>query len=1552
MENIQRFCGLSSNETFHAWDNKNKIFTNCFQWTVSSLVSHSLLLICCAYLFGISKVSYRKTNRKETWLSETLCILLSLSNIVEVILSYALKQHHPPAYVLARTLSTATWMLCLAIHVRTRSTLRQRKINSKYVFFFSVLILVSNCFSLHSVIKLIERSGNLHFENWPVLYYGVFTNFFLEFCFTITCIALLSTKLKKTSFNRGLPSLSGNVSIQADSSTLVESGASSQGSYYEEYIKLKEEQKDIFLGKAESGSNIFSKALFLWSNRLILKGYYEQLNSPEDLYTLPSSIDTGSIKERFSNMIRIQKNSSIFEEFDNKSITEYNHERKKKKHFKLSLIKSLNSAYGRRFWCLGILKFIIDVLDFAGPLLLNFLLSFMENKTEPISHGYYYALALFLSTFLSTILAGHYQYQIRIVNLQIRASLITSIYEKTLSISTSTLNGFSTGQVVNYMSTDTNRISGFTYSFHEFWSLPFKVAVCLYLLYKQVGISFLAGVGVIVLLIPINKWISSKILKLSEKVMKQKDERVKIISEILHGIRIIKLYAWEKHFKDKVNSARNKELESLKGRKYLDAFCVFFWATSTTWISILTFSLYVLLGHELTAAKVFTSIALFNILIGPINSFAWVINGLLESWVSLKRVQKFLSTPEINLDEYFIKTTNDDGDATVFELDGATFSWKDEEGYVNIELNNAGGGGEKGGEGGEEENDFVVATPFSLKNISMFVEKGQLVGITGKVGSGKSSFFAALTAEMEKNSGYIYLGEEFKGFAFVTQEPWIQHMTIRDNILFGSPYDEEKYQEVLHACALREDLSQFPAADFTEVGENGVNLSGGQKARLSLARAVYQDKDVYLLDDPLSAVDAHVAAHLFEHCIMGLLKDKTRLLSTHHKKFLWSADSVILFEDGEILSRGPPEEVLDRKESSGKEKDAPTQQESHSTTDEDKEKRETDKLVEEEEKERGAVNLHVYASYWKAAGSLVSPAIVLFVCLMTASRYLADWWLAFWISEEKQYDETTVYSLYRTEYTFGNSSKPHHHDVKYYLSVYATIAGTNSVLALIRAFLFAYGGVKAAKYFHTHLLDTILKAPVIFFDTNPIGRIINRFSSDTWSIDDSLPFIVNIVFAQASAVLGTLIITCYGIPWFSAALIPLVGIYYYTQRYYRPTSREVKRLTSVTQSPVYEHFSETLSGLMTIRAFKDTVRFISENERKLDFNQRAMYSGVVAQIWLQLRLNFIGVVMVTAVAILAVLEHHYSSVNPGLVGLAISYALSITGLLNGLINFFTESEKQFVSVERVLNYIEKTPAEDESNNNMNDEFWPPHGAVCFRNVCLQYRENLPFALEEVSFFVKAGEKVGICGRTGSGKSSLFRLLFKILDVTRGEIIIDGMNLSHISISQTRSKMAIIPQDPFLFDDTILQNLDPQGKYAAFEIDDVIQKCHLTKLVNNLGGLEGKVGERGCNLSAGQKQLMCLARALLKKSKIICIDEATASVDMETDQQIQEALRNEFVASTVLTIAHRIETIMDCDRVLVMDNGHVAEFAPPKDLLQDHESMFYSLVSETIEQQTH
>ncbi|NXF15449.1 MRP7 protein, partial [Rhodinocichla rosea] len=1276
---------------------------------------------------------------------------------------------------------------------------------------------------------------------------------------------------------------------------------------------------------AEDGESWLSRFFYTWMNPLMKRGYQQKLNQPQDVYVLPHQLQAAQVCDRPHHAQKAVR-----------------------------LLSVLHAAFGLRFYTLGLLKLADSLLDFSGPLLLNLLVNFMESRQEPLSNGILYALGLFAGSFLGALLRSQFRYEMNKMALMVRAAVISAIYRKALHISSTSLARFTVGEIVNFMSTDTDRLVNFCYSFHELWSLPVQLAVTLYLLYQQVGIAFLGGVALALLLVPINKIIANRIMVNNQEMLKHKDTRVKLMTEFLCGIRVIKFYAWEQHFSTRIKSCRAKELQKLQAISYLDALCVYMWAALPVVISIAIFVTYVLLGHQLTATKVFTALALVGMLILPLNSFPWVLNGILEAKVSLDRIQQFFELMDQDLEAYYALDSPSDT-ATAMEMQCAAFSWVPAE------------------EESTRQPSSTGSLQLHIENLS--VRKGMLLGVVGKVGSGKSSLLAAITGELIKQGGRVYVCDLEQGFGLATQEPWIQFTTVRKNILFGREYDARLFEEVLEACALSEDLNILPAGDQTEVGENGVTLSGGQKARIALARAVYQEKELYLLDDPLAAVDADVAKHIMWKCIFGVLKHKTRVLCTHRTEFLEKADALLLMDNGRIVKTGAPADILPLVEAFPKFKDTDKGdkdkglflmslrgQEEAIKTEAEESTQNHNLIHKEEEKKEGAVAFQVYKAYWMAMGSCLAVSILFSLFLMQASRNISDWWLSYWISSISQTANTSVMAcsaslpspelllfstaglvspiqdLDKTPAAPNGSA-----DVKFYLIVYGSIAGANSLFTIIRAFLFAYGALRAASVIHDRLLQRVLKATVTFFDSTPTGRILNRFSSDLYCVDDSLPFILNIFLANIYGLLGMLVIMTYGLPWIGLVLLPLAVVYFFIQRYYRFTSRELKRLHSITLSPIYTHFSETLSGLSTIRAMRATKRFELENQLHLEQNQRCLFASKTVMEWLDIRLQMIGVAVVTAIAGIAIIQHQKQLGNPGLVGLALSYALSVTHLLSDLIDSFTHTEMMMVSVERTEEYTTDIPMEPQDKLVQVSADWPSKGLVEFQQVVLAYRPGLPNALDGVSFTVYPGEKLGIVGRTGSGKSSLFLALFRMVEMKSGQILLDGIDSQLVGLEELRSRLAIIPQDPFLFSGSIRENLDPQGKRTDAELREVLEQCHLWDAVTQMGGLDSELGERGRSLSVGQRQLVCLARALLTQAKVLCIDEATASVDQKTDQLLQQTIRQRFADKTVLTIAHRLNTILDSDRVLVMQAGRVAELDSPARLSQKDGSLFQHLL---------
>ncbi|KAI4498656.1 hypothetical protein M0802_006362 [Mischocyttarus mexicanus] len=1367
---------------------------------------------------------------------------------------------------------------------------------------------------------------------------------------TVISILLLRSHYNNTSIDDVLPNLSLGFSITTVTLlilyilTLVPMNIRSQSTIFpcevgehtallntptSSYVHFPGEQDTIYLGSVMEGATLGSKLLFYWVTPLMEKGVQGLLIHTDVLFDLPENLTTSAITQKINkhSKVPVQTLTNGTEDIiANERILQQDTTVVQNK---LTLLSLLHKCFGWQFYAVGILKFIADCSSFMGPILLSRLISFIEDKNEPISYGYLYASLIIISSLIGAFCNAHFTFWMSMVGLKIRSTIVTLIYRKILYSSNVHLHQqFNFGEIVNFMTTDNDRLVNSCPSFHTFWSIPLELIVTLYLLYQQIGISFLAGVTFAVILIPINKIIANKIGILSTKLMEYKDKRVRMMGETLRGITTIKLNVWEEHFSRNILKLREKEIKYLRGRKYLDALCVYFWATTPVLISILTFATYVLLGNELNAKVVFTSMALLNMLIGPLNAFPWVLNGLTEAWVSVKRVQRMLNLPDMDISSYYMESPP--GIDIMFKNVTTVIGQNND----SVEISNVKDATKPSSSNAETKKNvtFEDNNTFNLRDINITVQKGQLVGIMGEVGSGKSLLLDAILAEISKVNGTIALNNINKGFGYVKQNPWLQYGTIRENILFGKSYDHNKYKSILEACALADDVNSLREGDLTAIGEAGNALSGGQKTRISLARAVYADKDIYLLDDVLATLDTKIAAHVFQHVILGLLKNKTRILCTHQTQYLIHADIVIEMLNGKIIKMGKPgdvipdvEDYLLSNESIGVDFNNKS---NNILSNESNQLGNLEEFAEhnEEHIERGNLKFKVYTSYITAVGRYLAISILISMILMQSSKNMTDLWLSYWVTS------TNISSLNSTikplsqklEYYLSSSTVQ---DNNYYLTVYGLLALFNSVFTLIRAFIFAYGGIQAATFIHKQLLKTVIKATNRLFDVEPLGRIINRFSSDTYTIDDTLPFITNILFAQLFGLVATIIVTSYGLPWIFLILAPLVPVYHWIQNHYRLTSRELKRLSSTALSPLYTHFNETLCGLSSIRAFRAVSRFVEENELLLEAR----------------------VALLAGVSIIAVLQHQYDIADPGLIGLAITYALSITSLLSGVVNAFTETERELIAVERVGRYLDVIPEETISGDNP-PFAWPSQGVVEFNNVVLQYRQvfkimhSIP-SLKEVSFITRPAEKIGIVGRTGAGKTSIFTSLFRLVEISSGSILIDNVNIQTLQLNALRSRLAIIPQRPFLFSGTIRENVDPLNQYPDLHIYKALEKCKVHSLVYRLGGLGAQLDEGGSNLSAGQRQLLCLVRAILHNAKIVCIDEATANVDQETDKFIQSTIKSSFRSATVITIAHRIRTIMHCDRVLVMGDGEVLEFDEPNLLIQNSDSYFYNLANQ-------
>ena len=1026
------------------------------------------------------------------------------------------------------------------------------------------------------------------------------------------------------------------------------------------------------------------------------------------------------------------------------------------------------------------------------------------------------------------------------------------------------------------------------------------------LVYLELGPAALAGVAVLAVLVPFNAAGSKFGEILQTKQLKAKDSRIKLMNEILAGIKVLKLYAWEIPFIKRILETRRKELQIIKKNAILNSFNNFTYACSPILVTLAAFTAYASVdGNVLTPQKVFVSIAYFNLMRIPLMLFPLTLREVIKTYVSLKRITEFLNAEEIQQDSIQVL---DDKDDVVVKIDQASLSW----------------------DGGEST---------ILKDLNLSVAKGKLVAIVGTVGAGKSSLLSAILGEMDLEKGKI---SKHGSVAYVGQQAWIQNLSLRDNVLFGQAFASEKYEEIIQACSLKADLQILVNGDQTEIGENGINLSGGQKQRVNLARAIYADSDIFLLDDPLSAVDSHVGKHIFDHVISNseesLLKEKTRIWVTNHLTFLPFVDHIVVMENGRILEQGNYRDLIrskslnhlvqEEQERRLTERDTNenamadevlTKPQENKLESKDEEK---GKLIQSEAAETGSVKLTVYLSYFKSLGWLSTLIFIVLVAAQESLHLTGNIWLANWS------DTNTVEKDGST------------HDTNYYLIGYALIGLSEMVIKLGNDLTYFFKCVKASKTIHKNVLDNIMKSPMRFFDTNPTGRILNRFTSDLDTIDQQIPpEFLDFAWCCIECIVVILLI-CVTTPAFIAVIIPLLVIYFFIQRIYISSSRQFKRLYSISKSPIFSHFTETINGAQTIRAYGHQERFIQESQDRVRVNVVSVYLNFMSNRWLGLRLEFIGNCIIFSAALFAVLLR--DNLSGGQAGLSITSSLQIIGALVWVVRTACQLENDCVSIERVMEYTNtEQEATWENDQTVLKPGWPSKGHIEFKTYQTRYREGLDLVLKGIDLNVSGEEKLGICGRTGAGKSSLTLALFRIIEPVSGSIWIDSQDISQLGLHTLRSNLTIIPQDPVLFTGDLRFNLDPLGQYSDEELWKSLELAHLKGHVteNLTQGLDSSVSEGGSNFSVGQRQLICLARALLRKTKILILDEATAAIDQETDELIQKTIRTEFAKCTVLTIAHRLNTIMDYDKIAVLSNGQVEELGTPQSLLQLESSSF-------------
>ncbi|XP_068337296.1 ABC transporter C family member 3-like [Pyrus communis] len=1193
----------------------------------------------------------------------------------------------------------------------------------------------------------------------------------------------------------------------------------------------------------------------------------------------------------------------------------------------LHLVKALIVSAWKEILLTASFGIFYTMASYVGPYLIDTLVQYLYGRRQFKNEGYVLVSAFLFAKLVECLTQRHWFFKTQQVGVRIRAALVTAIYNKGLTLSCQSKQGHTSGEIINFMTVDAERISDFTWYMHEPWMILVQVGLALVILYINLGLAAIATLIATIIVMLANVPLGSLQEKFQDKLMKSKDKRMKATSEILRNMRILKLQAWEMKFLSKINELRKSEAGWLRKFVYTWAMTSFVFWGAPTFVSVVTFVACMLLGIPLESGKILSALATFRILQEPIYSLPDTISMIAQTQVSLDRIASFLCLDDLQPD--VIENIPRGSSDTAVEIVDGNFSW-----------------------------DLSSPNP-TLKDINFKVSRGMRVAVCGTVGSGKSSLLSCILGEVPKISGTLKLcGTK----AYVSQSPWIQSGKIEENILFGKQMDRGSYDRVLEACSLKKDLEVLSFGDQTVIGERGINLSGGQKQRIQIARAVYQDADIYLFDDPFSAVDAHTGSHLFKECLLGLLSSKTVIYVTHQVEFLPAADLILVMKDGRItqagkfndilnsgtdfeelvgaheealsalnsVEEGPAEKISVSKEGNSASTNRFVQKEESSDVQNSK----TDDLgepkgqiVQEEEREKGRVGFSVYWKYITTAyGGALVPFVLLGQIMFQILQIGSNYWMA-WATPVSEDAKPAV-----TSSTL--------------IVVYVVLAIGSSLCILFRSMFLATAGYKTATILFSKMHHCIFRAPMSFFDSTPSGRILNRASTDQNVVDMNMPNQLGGLANSMIQLLGIIAVMSQVAWQVFIIFIPVVAICIWYQQYYIPAARELARLVGVCKAPVIQHFAETISGSTTIRSFDQESRFKDTNMKLNDSFGRPKFHAAAAMEWLCFRLDMLSSITF-GFSLIFLISIPAGVINPGIAGLAVTYGLNLNMLQAWCIWNLCNVENKIISVERLIQYTNipsEPPLVIESNRP--DRSWPSHGEVDIRDLQVRYAPHMPLVLRGLTCTFPGGLKTGIVGRTGSGKSTLIQTLFRIVDPCAGQILIDGIDISSIGLHDLRSRLSIIPQDPTMFEGTVRSNLDPLEEYTDEQIWEALEKCQLGDEVRKKEGkLDSTVNENGENWSMGQRQLVCLGRVLLKKSKVLVLDEATASVDTATDNLIQQTLRQHFTDCTVITIAHRITSVLDSDMVLLLSHGLIEEYDSPARLLENKSSSFAQLVAE-------
>uniref|UniRef100_A0A4W5L0Y3 ATP-binding cassette, sub-family C (CFTR/MRP), member 8 n=1 Tax=Hucho hucho TaxID=62062 RepID=A0A4W5L0Y3_9TELE len=1336
-------------------------------------------------------------------------------------------------------------------------------------------------------------------------------------------------------------------------------------------VKPPEDLQDLGVRFLQPFVNLLSKATYWWMNTFITAAH----RRPIDLKVigkLPIAM------RALTNYLKLRK------AFESQRVKDTNNN----KRLDWWIWRALCQAFGRPLIISITFRFLADLLGFAGPLCISGIVHHIskENRTiqppllgvyfissqEFLANAYVLAVLLFFALILQrTFLQASYYVAIE-TGINLRGAIQTKIYNKIMRLCTSNMSmgELTVGQICNLVAIDTNQLMWFFFLCPNLWAMPVQIIVGVILLYYLLGISALIGATVIAVLAPVQYFVATKLSQAQKSTLEYSSERLKKTNELLRGIKLLKLYAWEHIFCHSVEETRAKELTSLQ------AFALY---TSISMILILISPL----EADLSPAVAFASLSLFHILVTPLFLLSSVVRSTVKALVRLlEQLQPQGRRPAPPGEG---RRPLHQGKWEVAELDRSSVYHSVSSVCCQGCLTFALIGVCNAFFPLQITSGYFTWTdgPPTLSNVDIKVPFGQLTMIVGQVGCGKSSLLLAALGEMQRVSGTvtwnrlltsrgsdrycihmplykgIFIREGKRGsVAYASQKPWLLNATLVENITFEMPMIKPRYKAVIEACSLQPDIDILPQGDQTEIGERGIVLSGGQRQRIGVARALYQQANVVFLDDPFSALDIHLSDHLMQEGILKLLREEKRtvVLVTHKLQYLPHADWIIAMKNGTTQTEGTLKDiqnsdpelfeqwktlmhrqdgefeksmtVLERKNL----RRAMYSKETAKTEEEDKEESvdsDEDDNLSQAMRHRTTIPWHSCGVYLSSAGLLLLLLLLLSQLFKHSLMVAIDYWLAHWTSR--------VINAKMEECGFSHS---------WYLSVFSVLCCLGIVLCLVTSVAVEWTGLRVAKELHHNLLSKIILAPMRLFETTPLGSILNRFSSDTNTIDQHIPATLECLSRSTLLCVSALGVISYVTPVFLIALVPLAIACYFIQKYFRVASRDLQQLEDSTQLPLLSHFSETVEGLTTIRAFKYEPKFRQRLLEFTDANNIASLFLTAANRWLEVRMEYIGACVVLIAAVASITNSLYNHLSTGLVGLGLTYALMVSNYLNWMVRNLADMEVQLGSVKRINGLLQTEPENYEGllTASQVPDGWPQQGEIQIENLSVRYDTTLKPVLKQVNAHISPGQKVGICGRTGSGKSSFSLAFFRMVDMFEGRIIIDDIDIAKLPLQTLRSRFSIILQDPILFSGTIRFNLDPEMKATDDMLWEALDIAQLKPVVKTLpGGLDATVTEGGENFSQGQRQLFCLARAFVRKSSILIMDEATASIDMATESILQKVVMTAFADRTVVTIAHRVHTILKADLVIVMKRGLILEYDRPQALLEKEDSVFASFV---------